>query len=58
MVAYPRLWSFKRILKKPYAFDDNGVLTDPLSLAYDGYWAFMREAEALPFDYEPPPADK
>jgi hypothetical protein len=55
MVAYPRLWAFKRVLKKPYAFfDDNGVLTDPLSLSYDGYWAFMREAEALPFDYDPP----
>jgi len=52
MVAYPHLWSFKRILKKPYAFfDENGVLTDPLSVSYEGYWAFMREAEALPFDY-------
>jgi len=59
MVAYPHLWKFKRVLKKPYAFfDDNGVLTDPLSLSYSGYWAYLREADALPFDYEPPVTGK
>jgi hypothetical protein len=58
IVAYPKLWAFKRVLKKPYAFfDDNGVLTDPLSMTYDGYWAFMRVAELLPLDYEPPATD-
>jgi CarboxypepD_reg-like domain len=42
-------------LSQPYAlFDSNGVLTDPLSLVYEGYWATCRVSELLPVDYEPP----
>jgi hypothetical protein len=31
----------------------NGYLTNPLSVKVDGYWAFERVGEALPFDYVP-----
>ena len=31
----------------------NGYLTNPLSIKVDGYWAFERVGEALPFDYVP-----
>jgi len=54
MVAYPGYWSAQRMLKRPYAlFDSNGKLTDPSSIFYEGYWAFMRIADTLPADYEP-----
>jgi hypothetical protein len=31
----------------------NGYLTNPLSIKVDGYWAFEKVGEALPFDYVP-----
>lgn len=31
----------------------NGYLTNPLSVKVDGYWAFEKVGEALPFDYVP-----
>jgi len=50
----PNWQSTEVILKQPYAlFDSNGVLTDPLSLSYEGYWATDRVAELLPVDYQP-----
>lgn len=55
----PNLASTIVELKQPYAlFDSNGVLVDPLSLDYNGYWALYRVADQLPVDYEPPPSSK
>lgn len=34
-------------------FDDNGIIVNPETLLYEGYWAKMRVAELLPSDYSP-----
>ncbi|MDR3693003.1 carboxypeptidase-like regulatory domain-containing protein [Mucilaginibacter sp.] len=34
-------------------FDDNGIIVNPESLVYEGYWAKIRVAELLPSDYSP-----
>ncbi|HEY1023699.1 MAG TPA: carboxypeptidase-like regulatory domain-containing protein [Sphingobacteriaceae bacterium] len=36
------------------AIDPKGSLTDPLSLFFEGYWAFEKVADLLPTDYVPP----
>jgi len=38
----------------PYIFfDRNGIILNPESVVFEGYWAGSRVAELLPFDYEP-----
>ena len=40
--------------KSPYVFfDDNGVISNPYSVAYTGVWGINRVAELLPVDYQP-----
>jgi len=34
-------------------FDDNGIIVNPESLIYEGYWAKIRIGELLPSDYSP-----
>jgi len=34
-------------------FDDNGIIVNPESLVYEGYWAKIRVGELLPSDYTP-----
>ena len=34
-------------------FDDNGLIVNPESLVYEGYWAKIRVGELLPSDYNP-----
>lgn len=33
--------------------DDNGILIDPLSTFYSGYWIYEKAANLLPYNYEP-----
>lgn len=33
--------------------DKLGILSNPLSVFYEGYWSFEKMAETLPLDYEP-----
>ena len=42
-----------RLLGPAAIIQPNGYLTNPLSIKVDGYWAFERIGEALPFDYVP-----
>lgn len=38
----------------PYTFfDNNGIIINPESIVFDGYWSESRVAELLPSDYEP-----
>lgn len=34
-------------------FDNNGIIINPESIVFDGYWSESRVAELLPSDYEP-----
>jgi hypothetical protein len=46
-------------IKDPYIFFDlNGVIINPTSVVYEGYWAKNRVAKLLPVDYEPDEKDK
>jgi hypothetical protein len=39
---------------EPYAlFDNNGIITNPASLVFEGAWGTSRMAEMLPVDFEP-----
>jgi hypothetical protein len=41
-------------LNKRYAaFDNNGILTDPSAVTFDGVWGQSHLSEMLPVDYEP-----
>ena len=42
------------IMVSPYTFFDNyGIIIDPESIAFEGFWADSRIAGLLPFDYNP-----
>lgn len=41
------------LLKPQALFDNNGILTDPSAVDYDGYWAISSFAESLPANYNP-----
>jgi len=41
------------VLENYTLFDTNGVLIDPTTVSYEGYWALMRVGDQLPVDYEP-----
>jgi hypothetical protein len=42
------------IFNQPYAlFDENGIIINPLSVAFDGNWGTRLIAELLPVDYVP-----
>ena len=59
------LISIPRLLQPNYAktavtiidqyvfFDNGGIIMNPESIVFDGYWAESRVAEVLPFDYSP-----
>ena len=34
-------------------FDNGGIIMNPESIVFDGYWAESRVAEVLPSDYSP-----
>lgn len=36
-----------------YLLDKTGILQNPLSVRYDGYWVYERAANLLPFNYQP-----
>ncbi len=41
-------------LNAPYfLIDRNGIMEDPLSVNYGGYWMYERAANLLPFNYQP-----
>lgn len=45
-------------LSSNYAFfGNNGVILDPGSINYDGYWSSLRMGDLLPSDYTPPAGD-
>jgi hypothetical protein len=42
------------VMVSPYTFfDNNGIIMNPESIAFEGYWADSRVAEILPSDYSP-----
>ena len=41
-------------IKRPLILDKTGVLINPLSIYYEGYWSFEKFANTLPLDYKPP----
>ena len=40
-------------LKSPSILDKNGILINPLSVFYEGYWSYEKFADSLPLDYVP-----
>jgi hypothetical protein len=40
-------------MEKNIYVDKNGVLVNPLSVFYEGYWSYEKYANSLPLDYEP-----
>ena len=45
-------------VKRPLILDKSGVLINPLSVYYEGYWSFEKFANTLPLDYKPPIKNK
>ncbi len=42
------------IPNKPFALiDQNGILADPMSVEYSGFWIYEKAASLLPYNYEP-----
>lgn len=42
------------VLNGPYFLvDHNGIIKDPLSVEYTGYWIYEKSANLLPYNYEP-----
>lgn len=39
------------IMKEPVTFYRNGSIADPSSVLYNGYWAYEKIADQVPFDY-------
>ena len=41
------------MLEPPAYLDANGLLENPLSVQYGGFWGYERLANMLPVDYKP-----
>ncbi|MEN8836492.1 MAG: hypothetical protein ABF265_10725, partial [Polaribacter sp.] len=40
-------------VKKNVIIDKRGILKEPLSAYYEGYWSYEKFANSLPLDYKP-----
>ena len=45
--------SFIMPVKSSFAVDKNGVLDNPLSVEFSGYWVYEKAANLLPYNYQP-----
>lgn len=45
--------SFIAPVQNSFTLDANGVLDDPLSVEFSGYWVYERAANLLPYNYQP-----
>jgi hypothetical protein len=41
------------MISRPTWLGENGVLLNPLSIQYSGYWGYEKLADMLPVDYRP-----